>query len=122
MKVEIKKITVEQEVYISEDGKEFDSSDDCEAYEYRLIGKKLKMYTHLGKPTNTVEDCLYVNLDSSESISSFVNLCKFDGISYNGIDKQGVYLYTEGRYGDGHTAWTNISEIVKSVKESEDTE
>lgn len=122
MRRKTKTITIEQEVYIADDGKEFDDEDDCIGYEMSLIATQLNMYTHKSVRTNSVTNCWYAKLNTEEEVSSFINLCKFDGISHKGIEKVGLYMYTEGGYGYGNEAWTNLSEIIKSIEESEDTE
>lgn len=83
MRTETRKVTVEQEVYIAEDGKEFDNDGDCECYEARLAGKRLKMYTHKYTKTDTVEDCYLVKLNSWVDAEDFIKLCRLDGFSAN---------------------------------------
>lgn len=122
MKISKKKITVEQEIYIADDGTQFDDIDECEAHEMRLAGKRLNMYTYEYARTSSVNDCLYVKLNTEEEVSTFINLCKFDGVSPKGIEKVGLYMYTEGGYGRCNEAWTNLTEVIKRIAESEDTE
>lgn len=121
MRTETKQIIIEQAVYVADDGTEFDDEDDCRAYEFRLIGKRLKMYDYSSDPCSSVDSCWYVKFDTVEDVMSFIELCKFDGISYRGVDVPGVYMYTEGGYGSGSDAWTNISKIIENIEESEDT-
>lgn len=121
MRTETREVTIEQEVYIAADGEEFDTPEECEEYEARLVGQKLKLYGFRCEPCDFVEDCMYAKLDTQEEIDSFIALCKHDGINYRGIDGPGVYLSVEGAYGYGKGAWCNVSEIIKSLEESEDT-
>jgi hypothetical protein len=121
MRTELRKVTVAQEVYIANDGKEFDDEDDCQAYEANLLSETLTMRNYVGVKTNNLDNCQAVKLDRLSDIMSFIALCKYEGISHTGIDEPGVYMYTEGRYGSANEAWTNISKIVKSFDESEDT-
>lgn len=118
MKTDIRKVTIEQEVYIAEDGAEFDDANDCECYEARLVGKRLKMYTSRYVKTDTVENRYLVKLDSWTDAKDFIELCRFDGINSKGIAGPGVYLYIEGTYSGGKEAWTNISEIISKVEEA----
>lgn len=111
MKTETRKVTVEQEVYIAEDGTEFEDLDECEAYETRLIGKHLIMYTFAHDPTDSVEDCWYVKLDTREAVSDFISLCRYEEVSPEGLQEPGVYMYTEGCYGRRNNTWTNIAKI-----------
>lgn len=122
MREKTKKIIIEKIVYISDDGKEFEDYDDCEAYEMSLEANRLNMYTHKYVRTNSVTNCWYVKLNTEKEVSTFINLCKFDGISHKGIENVGLYMYTEGGYGYGNEAWTNLSEIINSLGESEKTE
>lgn len=122
MKISTKKITVEQEIYIADDGTQFDDIDECEAYEMRLEGERLDMYTYEYVRTSVINDCWYAKLDTNEEVSAFINLCKFDGVSSEGIEKVGLYMYTEGGYGRSKEAWTNLSEVIKRIGESEETE
>jgi hypothetical protein len=116
MKTSTKTITIEKEIYIAEDGTEFDDRDDCEAYEYRLIGKRLKMYTYGFSPCQSVENCCYARLDTWADVQAFIDLCTYDGISTRGITDPGLYMYSEGRYGFGNEAWVNITGILKNLE------
>ena len=116
MKTSTKTITIEKEIYIAEDGTEFDDQDDCEAYEYRLVGKRLKMYKYSFSPCQSIEDCCYVKLDTETDVQAFIDLCKYDGISHKGVTTPGLYMYSEGRYGFANDAWVNLSEILKHLE------
>lgn len=120
MRTEIRQRVIEDEVYIADDGKEFDDIDECESYENRLAGQKLIMYDYSETRCELVENCWYVKLNNQEDIEAFKAICKYDGISHKGVTSPGVYMYVEGGYGRGNDAWTNISEIVKRVEERED--
>lgn len=119
MREETRQVIVEQTVYIADDGKEFDDEDDCKAYEAIGSAERLKMYNYSGIKTNSVENCWYVKLDTFTDTLTFIELCKYDGISHKGIEGPGIYMYTEGNYGKGNDAWTNLSPIIKHI-ESED--
>lgn len=120
MRTETRQRVIEEEVYIADDGKEFDDEDDCKAYEVTKACENLKMYNYSGIKTNNVENCWYVKLDTFTDTMTFIEICSYDGVSHKGIDGPGVYMYTEGGYGSGNTAWTNISKIIEHI-ESEDT-
>ena len=121
VRTETRQVVVEQEVYIADDGTEFDDEDDCKGYEIRLAGQKLKMYDYTGKAGASIDYCQYVKLTTERDVEAFIEVCKFDGISYRGIEQPGVYTYVEGSYGRGNVAWVNISKIMESIEESEDT-
>ena len=120
MRTETRQIMIEEEVYIADDGKEFDDEDDCIAYEITRSCEKIKMRDYRWAQTDDVENCQTVKLDNLDEIKSFIELCKYSGVSHKGIEAPGVYLYTEGRWGACNEAWTNISEMIKSFEESEE--
>ena len=112
MKIETRKITVEQEVYIAEDGKEFDNEDECRSYEHQLIGRRLAMYSYQCAEIDSVTCCRYVKLDTPDQVAEFMVLCIDGRVSIRGIEEPGVYIYTEGTYGDSKTAWINMSKVI----------
>lgn len=119
MRTETRQVIVEEEVYIADDGTEFDSPEDCEAHEIRSLAERLKMYNYSGIATDDIDECWYVKLDTFVAAENFIEVCKYDGVSFKGIDGPGVYVYTEGSYGRGTVAWTNITKIIEHI-ESED--
>jgi hypothetical protein len=121
MTEKIRQVMVEQTVYVANDGKEFDDEDDCLSYEASRLSETIKMRNYAGVRTNNIDNCQAVKLDNLDEIVSFIELCKYEGISHTGVHAPGVYMYTEGRYGNGNEAWTNISVIIKSFDESEET-
>lgn len=116
MKIETRKVTVEQEVYIAEDGTEFEDEDDCEAYENTCIGENLQMYSYKLIKTTSAGCVRYAKLDTPEQVSNFITLCKAACVSIIGIEDPGIYIYTEGTYGDRETAWINVSRAIKIME------
>lgn len=122
MKVETRKITVEEEVYIAEDGTEFDDREECETHELLAKGEKLSMVDYRGFETPNIDECWAVNLRNFVETVIFLDLCKYSDISSKGVDGPGVYIYTEGTYGSGNDAWTNISTIIEALNGGDDVQ
>ena len=110
MKVETRKVTVEQNVYIAEDGKEFDDKDECENYEFRLIEKSLKFYTRKFEECD-LESCTYVYLRTDDEVLKLIRLCDLDGITTECLDSVGTYVY------DNHIdRWINMSAAIARIE------
>lgn len=108
MKTEIRKVTVEREVYIAIDGKEFNDKDDCESYEYELLEKKLQFYDDkCGK--SDLDSCTYVKLISEQDVADLISICAYHGISCEGISSAGIYMY------DNYNGWLNITEVISNI-------
>lgn len=116
MKTEIRKVTVEKEVYIADDGMEFEDEYDCEAYEMRLIGKRLKMYDYKFEKSCSAGDCYYVKLDTNKEVDWFIALCRYEGIASKGINGPGTYQYVEGTYGRSKEAWVDLNDIISKLE------
>lgn len=115
MRVETRKVTIEEEVYIADDGTEFDDKEECETHELLEKGSQLLMIDYRGYDTDSIDDCWAVNLRSFVETETFVALCKYSDISAKGVEGPGVYIYTEGTYGNRNDAWTNISTIMNAL-------
>lgn len=110
MKTKTKLVTVEQEIYIAEDGKEFDDQDDCLSHERDLREETLEFYDYNFMPSN-LENCTYVKTVTQEDVNNLLYLCHIDGISHDGItDKPGIYMYM--LHPD---EWVNITEAVAII-------
>lgn len=120
MRVETRKVIIKEEVYIAEDGTEFDDKEECETHELLKKGEELLMIDYRGYDTDNLDDCWAVNLRSLSEVKTFVDLCKYSDISSKGVDGTGMYIYTEGTYGGRNNAWTNISQIVKDLNGGND--
>ena len=115
MKSEMRKITIEQEVFVAFDGTEFTDEDDCTDYEIGLKLQRFQMLDHNFRLCSSVEECQYVNLKTKEDVEEFIDICVYIGIDCEGLDRPGVYMYYY--HGD---SWTNISEIIEKFDERED--
>lgn len=120
MKSEMRKITVEQEVFIAFDGTEFTDKDDCTDYETGLRLQRFQMLDYDFRPCDSIDDCHFVNIKTADEANEFIDLCNLEGFSSEGIDEPGVYMYTYGNYGRRSRDWTNLSEIIKKFDERED--
>lgn len=112
MRVETKKVTIEQEIYIAKDGTEFFSEDSCEQYETKLIEKSLPMWDHKLEKTDDLDGCWYIRLATKEDIRDMIVACKWYGITIRGIENVGMYMYTDGR--DEH--WVNLTELMVKLE------
>lgn len=115
MKTEIRKVTVEQEVYIADDGTEFEDEDDCRSYEFELIEQSLEMYDHTFEKCYNFDECFYARLNTPEDVRKFIELCGWNDITKKGVRKPGVYMY-----GDRDDTWINISEIISALDKEKD--
>lgn len=118
MRTETREVTVEKEIYIAEDGTEFDDKDECEEYEMQYAEEALKLYDDNGAPCENLDSCVYANLDTWVAVETLLNVCKYYGIDTSGIKEPGLYTCV---YGIGNNSWCNLSEMIRRIKESEDT-
>jgi len=114
MRIEKRKVTIEKEVYIASDGTEFENEDLCEGHEYTLIENRLRFYDKEYRRCS-LDVCDYVYLTSKEEISDLLSLCAWTGITSQGIESEGLYLWHDEE-------WINISEPVKKILEGEDAQ
>lgn len=111
MIIEMKEVVVKQEVYIANDGKEFDDYDDCVEHEIKLAEASMEFYDSDFEKSD-LESCTYVEVNTPEEIEALIDLCKYYGISHKGIsEKTGIYMY----YDRGDT-WKNISDAVDRIR------
>lgn len=111
MRIETKKVTIEQKVYIAKDGKEFFSEDSCEQYETKLIEQSLQMWDHKFEKTDELDACYYIRFATKEDIRDFIVACKWYGIAIDGIKDVGLYTYVEGRKDN----WLNLTEVMEKL-------
>lgn len=107
MRTETREVLVEQEVYIAEDGKEFDNEDDCHSHEMTIMERELKLYNTKFQRSN-LDRCWYAVLENEDDVKRFIELCNYDGITLQGITKPGVYMYNDRQ-------WVPISELCDTL-------
>jgi hypothetical protein len=111
MKTEHREVTVTQEVYIADDGKEFTYEDECKDYEYSILRKSFKCldfdYNEVG-----IDEAAFVELPTKLIVKNFIECCEFEGIHSDGIAGPGLYIYTEYQGGQ----WVNMDEAIAIIK------
>jgi hypothetical protein len=118
MRTEMREVTVHKEVYIANDGTEFNYLCDCEDYEIRLLEKNLKCYDQDFEEAH-VEDCFYVDLTTAEDVENFKLVADHLYTSYSGIDKPGLYMFVDD-YRDNN--WVNVDEVISKIRKGENND
>lgn len=111
MKIEQRKIMLNQEVYVANDGTRFPDKYACQEYEAKLAGKTLEMYGSDFTKCDNLTCCTYVRLSTREEILKLIAGCEYYGISTSGIEGPGIYMCT-GRLTHN---WVNITEVMCMV-------
>lgn len=110
MRSEIRSITIDKEIFIADDGTEFNTEWDCEKHDAILIENSLKFYNGLFEESD-LDSCTYVHLRSAEDVSKLIRLCDFDEITTDGLDDVGVYVYDQHK-----NRWINMSESIRKIE------
>ena len=111
MKKEFREVTIKQEVYIADDGREFMDEEDCEEYEFKCLEQSLKLYNCKCKKVNSVDECHIANLVTTDDVKNFIKACDIYDVDSDGIDMPGVYIY------DGfNDIWLNIEGVLLRIK------
>lgn len=113
MRTEIRKVTVEQEVYIANDGREFTDEDECTDYEFNLVEKTLTYYDIECQKTDDVHKCMIINLITDSDVENFKLVCDVCDIPVEGIGGPGLYIYNEYKYEGG---WLDVDEIISKIR------
>ena len=113
MRTEYKEITIKQEVYISDDGKEFMDEDECRDYEYDLVKKQFECYDDNCKKVRDPYDAVIVNLATEDMVKKFKWWSDEVECTAEGIDKPGIYMYSCG------DTWVNLDEIISKIRGAE---
>ena len=92
MKIIVKKIEVEKEFYVANDGTEFEDEYECTAYDMTLLCEKFETYDEDFNRTN-FESAEYVVVHSDEELNDIEKVCEFNGWVYEGITETGLYKY-----------------------------
>lgn len=121
MKTETRKVTIEQTVYISDDGREFTNEDDCTDYEFELLEKTFNCYDDKYNKSRP-EDCKFIDLPTVEDIERFKQYCDVMELIDEGLDKPGLYVFSEIDY--CHDRWINLDEVMVRIRgeKKEDTD
>ena len=110
--------------YICEiDGKEFEDGEACAEYEGELVrevGKDIILGTdNFGTPipyTNTdfCREVIILCLKNDEAVKLFCGRCENERFPYDNIEGPGVYVWDEGRWGDGceFCDWNKVEGVI----------
>ena len=109
MRTEYKTVTVEQDVYISDDGKEFLSKRECLEHEYELLKNSIECYDYNLNKSDT-DECDIVNLKTEGDVKNFIKVFDEEGYCYDGIDKPGLYIY------GCCDVWINVDELISKLR------
>ena len=114
MRVEKREVTKFEEVFIADDGTEFENEYDCIEYDVTLKEKSFKMLYSDFDICTEFDGCKYVILETLDQVKEFVKVCKYYGVSYEGLDANlpGIYMYTDERRGD---TWLNLSVLIDRI-------
>lgn len=110
MRTEYKEITIKQEIYIADDGKEFIDEGDCIDYEFMILGQQIECYDADGTKINDPERCSAVNLQTEDDVKRFIQWSDLCGCTTDGIDKPGIYVYGCG------DEWVNIDDLISRIR------
>ena len=80
--------------YVSEDGVEFDTAEECRTYE---AGNFMKMWDIQGRRVATACSAKYAYLPTLEATKAFIRLCEEEEESYDGLTPghTGLFVWAE---------------------------
>ena len=92
MKTITKKIEIEKEFYIADDGTEFEDEYECVAYDMELLCKNLEAYD---ENFNRVDlgSAEYLVVHCNDELDDIKKVCNFNGWTYYGLIEAGLYKY-----------------------------
>lgn len=116
MKIETRDVVVQQDVYISDDGREFTNVDECERHEIELLEESFTCYNSDFEKSD-LESCAYVNLVTLDDVKKAKLVCEYFGIRDRGFDKPGIYMYN-----DYHSEWINLDDIMAHIRKEKEND
>lgn len=111
MKIEVREVKVMQEIYIADDGKEFDDYDDCMDHERELEKSKIAMYDRDRNRITDFDACIYVNLITGSDVDTFIWLCASEACTAHGINKPGIYMWD-----NYYEVWVNLDQVMIDIR------
>ena len=104
MKTIIKRIEIEKEFYVANDGTEFEDEYKCVAYDMGLLYKNFEAYD---EDFNRVDlgSAEYLVVHSNEELDDIKKVCIFNGWTCEGLIEIGLYKYNS-YYGE--ECWEKI--------------
>jgi len=112
MKIEERNITINQTVYIANDGTEFTDKYDCIDHETMILEKSLNCYDENFNKTN-VGLCTYVNLITEDDVKNFKTISDHINSTHTGIDKPGLYMYKDDSL---NGIWINLDDVMFHIR------
>lgn len=109
MKLDKRKVTVVKYIYIACDGKEFEDEYECMKHEHAVLERRLHFYARDFKEAD-LDSCMYVKLISKADVDILIQLCDFEGITRDGLEEEGIYMYEERA-----NRWVNITEAISKI-------
>lgn len=109
--MKIKTITkvVETEIYVAEDGTEFDSGEACADYEITKMEESMELYDY-DFDKSDFDGFVYANIRNQTEVEYFHELCRYYGVRFkNGITGPGIWLYADNDF-------INIGEAVDFMR------
>lgn len=111
MKIDYREVTIKKPVYIADDGKEFDNEEDCMDHEFDIFNESFRCFNSKYEKSN-VETCAFVDVPTEKSVKHFIKVCDTLGITADGVDKPGIFMYSD--YGN---SWINLEDTLARFKE-----
>lgn len=115
-------------IYIADDGKQFNDKWECEEYErtaaYSKMNHLIRGLDAEGKKMffsqeDFCEAVFTLYIASKEAVDIFVERSAREGLSNDGIEEPGTYVWDdENLYGRGE-GWVDVSEVLEYLKNLE---
>lgn len=96
--------------YVADDDTEFDTQEECERYE-AAINREYIALDFQKKPSKVVDESYFVYLRDEEETNGYLKRLDNCGISQEGIEKPGYYMYDEH-----HDFWKLIYDEIETKK------
>lgn len=92
MKTVVRKVEVEKEFYIANDGTEFEDEYECITYDMELLCKSFETYN---KDFDRIdfESAKYIVIHSEEELDNIAKVCEYNGWTVDGLEETGLYRY-----------------------------
>ena len=111
MKTELREVTTTKEVYIADDGTEFEDDDECEAYEMDCLAKTIKFYSH-DLDESDLDQCTYMKCMTQTAFDNVLKLCDYQGLTTEGLCGPGIYMY-QGI----SDKWVNLNDLITAIQD-----
>lgn len=92
MKTIIRKVEIEKEFYVANDGTEFEDEYECVAYDIGLLYKNFEAYDEYFNRVD-LGSAVYLVVHSNEELDDIKKVCIFNGWTCEGLIEVGLYKY-----------------------------